>query len=143
MTKRKDDILLERYFKNGFLNKKYYLNNSYYQPYSGKDRLVAGLLFYQDFLSWKKGHLQAIDTTVPKVDNTYNFQTTNIPTLRFRKALKKVSTPFVPILYKIVLEQKEIKPPSTFSKREKLYFNDEIKTLLCRGLDELISYYQY
>ncbi|MBR5599308.1 MAG: hypothetical protein IKW39_04630 [Alphaproteobacteria bacterium] len=143
MTKRKDDFLLERYFKHGFLDKKYYHNNTYYQPYTAKDRLTAGLLFYKDFISWKQGHLHSLDPSIPKVDYSYNFTVTNIPIKRFRSALRKVSTPFIPILYKIVLEQQEIPPPVKCTKRERLYFNDEIKTLLCRGLDELISYYQY
>ena len=60
----------------------------------------------------------------------------------FRRALKKVSAPFVPVLYKIVLEEKEIRAPKGASTRERLYFNDEIKNLLCRALDELVPYYR-
>ena len=142
MTRKKDIILLERYYSNGFLDKKYYLQNNYYQPYSGLERLKAGLIFYQDFIFWQKGNLRAIDFTIPKVDYTYNFSTPLPSHFRFHNSLKKLSRPFIPILYKIILEQQEIKPPPNISKRERLYFNDEIKTLLCRGLDELISYYQ-
>ena len=53
-----------------------------------------------------------------------------------------MSAPFVPVLYKIVLEEKEIRAPKGASTRERLYFNDEIKNLLCRALDELVPYYR-
>lgn len=142
MLKNKNHILLERYFTQGFLDKKYYHNNHYYQPYSSSDRLHAGLRFYLDFLSWQRGHLQAKDISIPKVDSSKFFLTQNLASTRFRKVISHVSTPFVPILYKIVLEQQEITPPPLTSKRERLYFNDEIKTLLCRGLDELITHYK-
>lgn len=142
MTKASKQILLERYFLQGYLDKKYYHNNQYYQPYSANDRLHAGLRFYLDFLSWKRGHLKAKDITIPKVDSSKIFLTQNIASSRFRNIIRHVSPPFIPILYKIVLEQTEIKPPHTSSPRERLYFNDEIKTLLCRGLDELINQYK-
>ena len=48
----------------------------------------------------------------------------------------------MPVLYKIVLEEKEIRAPKGASTRERLYFNDEIKNLLCRALDELVPYYR-
>lgn len=142
MTKKHDLSVFDRYHLNGHLDKKYYINNSYYQPYNAKERYHAGILFYKDFLSWKRGHLKATDLTAPKVDGTRRVIGDNISSERFRRALKNISSPFVPILYKIILEQSEIRPPKKLSNRERLYFNDEIKTLLCRGLDELISYYK-
>ena len=142
MIKSKDLSVFDRYHLNGYLDKKYYINNNYYQPYSSKERYLAGILFYKDFLSWKKGHLKATDLTAPKVDCSHNILGDNFSTERFRKTLRCISSPFLPILYKIVLEQTEIKPPKKMTPRERLYFNDEIKTLLCRGLDELISYYK-
>ena len=142
MARKKDIFLLERYYNNGYLDKKYYINNSYYQPFSALDRLKAGIFFYQDFLSWKKGHLKSLDLSTPKVDTSYKTFNDNISSERFRKSLRKLSTQFVSVIYKIVIEQSEIKSPYKMSKRETLYFNDEIKTLLCRGLDELVSYYK-
>ena len=142
MLRNKDTFLLERYYNNGFLDKKYFLNNTYYQPYSAKDRLKAGIFFYKYFLSWQKSHLKSLDLTTPKVDISFKGFDDNFSSERFRRALRKISTPFISVLYKIVLEQSEIKSPYKMTKRETLYFNDEIKSLLCRGLDELASYYK-
>lgn len=142
MTKSKELSVFDRYHLNGYLEKKYYINNSYYQPYSAKERYLAGILFYKDFLSWKRGHIKALDFTIPKVDYAKRIIGDNLSSERFRKTLRAISYPFLPILYKIILEQTEIKPPKKMTPRERLYFNDEIKTLLCRGLDELISYYK-
>lgn len=141
MAKKNDKSILFKYFMSGCLDKKYYSKNGYYQPFSAKDRYEAGMMFYKDFVSWKKGHLKAIDLSVPKVKGGKNNYELYYGSERFRKVLRKVSTPFLPILYKIVLEDVEIKAPINLRTREKLYFSDEIKSLLCRGLDELVSYY--
>lgn len=134
--------VFERYHLNGYLDKKYYTKEGYYQPYSASERYHAGTLFYKDFLSWKKGHLKAVDLTIPKVDCSKVIIGDNLASDRFRKTLRQISSLFIPILYKIILEQIDIKPPKNMSPRERLYFNDEIKTLLCRGLDELIEFYK-
>ncbi|CDA17236.1 MAG: hypothetical protein V8R11_04590 [Alphaproteobacteria bacterium] len=136
--------LLGRYFQQGWLSKKYYIADGYRQLYSAEDRLLAGTMLYADFLKWGKGQLQVRDYAMPKVDGGSGWDDwqTGIGAENFRRALKKVSAPFVPVLYKIVLEEKEIRAPKGASTRERLYFNDEIKNLLCRALDELVPYYR-
>ena len=135
--------LISKYYNLGYLNQRYYINGEYYQPYSAEDRLQAATVFYGDYLSWRSGRVKCIDTSVPKVDGgvktgldlTVGFD-------RFRRALRSVSKVYLGVVYKIVIEEKNIKPSVNMSSREKLYFSDEIKTLLCRGLDELVSYYK-
>lgn len=136
--------LLGRYFQQGWLSKKYYVADGYRQLYSAEDRLLAGTMLYADFLKWGKGQLRVHDYAMPKVDGGSGWDDwlTGIGAENFRRALKKVSAPFVPVLYKIVLEEKEIRAPKGASTRERLYFNDEIKSLLCRALDELVPYYR-
>ena len=134
--------VFDRYHINGYLDKKYYTPEGYHQPYSAKERYLAGSLFYKDFNSWKKGHLKAVDLSIPKVDCANAIIGDNLASERFRKTLKQISSIYLPILYKIILEQIDIKPPKNMSSRERLYFNDEVKTLLCRGLDELVEYYK-
>ncbi len=141
MVKKNNNSLLFKYFKSGDLDKKYYSKYGYIQPFSAKDRFEAGVMFYKDFISWKKGHLKAIDLSVPRVRGGKNNFELHYGSERFRRVLRKISTPFLPILYKIILEEVDIKVPVNLSTREKLYFNHEIKLLLCRGLDELVSYY--
>ena len=138
-------FLLTRYFNIGWLQRRYYDGKHYHQPFSAEDRLYAGECLYADFLSWSSrfGGLHSIDWQVPRVDG--GRVGGNMPISgeaeRFRRALRRISKPSMPVIYKIVLEEREIKPPVSFSTRERLYFNDEIKGLLCRGLDEVADYY--
>lgn len=145
MSKRGTDLLLTKYFKQGWLKRRYYGEDGYRQPYSAEDRLWAGRCFYADFSCWRGASfaLKAVDLTRPKTDGGLlkNDVSAGIATERFRKALRHVSKSSLPVIYKIVLEEREIKAPAGLSEREKLYFNDEIKGLLCRGLDDLIPYY--
>lgn len=136
--------LLNKYFNLGWLSRRYYNGSTYLQPYSAEDRLDAGAKFYEDFVSWNALGLKARDYSKPVVD------TTRVGSLgvclspeaeRFRQALRSISRVNLPVIYKIVLEEIEIKAPKSMTAREVLYFNDEIKGLLCRGLDELVSYY--
>lgn len=137
------NLLIMTYFNKGYLNQRYYENGDYYQPYSAEDRLMAANLFYADYMSWKGGKVKCIDLSVPKVDGGKGgFGDMALGIDRFRKALRVISRPHLSVVYKIVIEDKDIKPKHTFTQREKLYFSDEIRSLLCRGLDELVSYYK-
>ncbi|MCM1324241.1 MAG: hypothetical protein NC218_08760 [Acetobacter sp.] len=139
-------FLLSKYFKIGWLSRRYYDGRRYHQPYSAEDRLLAGERFYADFMQWNRfsGTLRSVDCSIPRVDG--GIRGGLVPLTpeaeRFRRALRRVSRSHLPVIYKIVLEEKEIKPQSCLSARERLYFNDEVKGLLCRGLDELASYYR-
>lgn len=145
MSKRGTDLLLTKYFKQGWLKRRYYSEAGYRQLYSAEDRLYAGKCLYDDFLVWHSNSfcLKSTDLTRPKTDGGMlkNDMAVGGKTERFRKALRFVSKASLPVLYKIVLEEQEIKAPENMSEREKLYFNDEIKGLLCRGLDEIIPCY--
>lgn len=137
-------FLLNRYFGQGWLSRCYYDGKSYRQPYSAEDRLRAGEMFYEDFLVWNRFGLQAQDYSSLRVDTHRTFCGVSLAmeAERFRRALRRLSKANLAVIYKIVLEEKEIKPQRAMSAREMLYFNDEIKGLLCRGLDELASYYK-
>ena len=138
-------FLLTKYFHLGWLSRRYYNGKQYIQLYSAEDRLRVGKLLYADFLRWKKGVHLIRDYDNVKVDVSFcNGQNlaTGYTAERFRRALRAVSKVSLPVVYKIVLNEEEIKAPHLMSAREKLYFNDEIKGLLCRGLDELIAFYK-
>lgn len=137
-------FLLNRYFKQGWLSRCYFDGQNYHQPYSDEDRLLAGECFYADFLKWNACGLKSRDYTSPLVDGGVAFYGVSLSpeAERFRRALRRLSKDSFIVVYKIVLEEKEICAPRAMSARERLYFNDEIKGLLCRGLDQLASYYQ-
>ena len=146
MSQRKKDLLLSRYFKQGWLARRYYDGSAYRQLYSASDRLWAGECFYTDFVLWQRASfsIKAVDFSLPKTDGGV-FRcdgAIGADAERFRQALRRLSKTNLPVLYKIVLEEQEIIPPKSLTERERLYFNDEIKGLLCRGLDELISFYK-
>lgn len=137
-------LLLDKYYNHGWLKHKYIDGINYHQPYSADDRLLAGKLFYNDYLSWQLSRRLIINYDQPYVDISRN---SNLPTSsneseRFRKALKLIPKSFLPLLYKILLEEKEIKPTKTLSEREITYFNNEIKSILCRCLDTLCNFYK-
>ena len=135
--------LISKYYNLGYLNQRYYIDGQYYQPYSAEDRLQAATVFYGDYLLWRNGRVKSIDASIPKVDGgVMSGLDLTIGFDRFRRALRCVSKVYLGVVYKIVIEEKNIKPKANMSSREKLYFSDEIKTLLCRGLDELVSYYK-
>ncbi len=139
---KKGMSLLEKYFNQGALDKKYYGMEGYLQPFSAEERLQAGTALYADFLKWNRGHYRVRDYATPRVDGGMpDAWQLDYGSERFRRALKKVSRAHLPVIYKIVLEEAEIKAPAGMGTREKLYFNDEIKGLLCRGLDELCTHY--
>lgn len=141
---KNNKFLLNRYFKQGWLSRRYFDGQAYHQPYSDEDRLLAGECFYADFLKWNSSGLRARDYASPFVDGGVAFYGIALTpeAERFRRALRRLNKDTLVVLYKIVLEEKEIKAPAAMSTRERLYFNDEIKGLLCRGLDQLASYYQ-
>lgn len=144
-SRRTGGFLLLKYFNMGWLLRAYYDGVGFRRPYSAEDRLKAGELFYADFLSWRKGAVcLAADYDLVKVDTSFRGGGVSISfeSERFRRAVKLLSRANLPVVYRIVLEEKEIKAPREMSARERLYFNDEIKGLLCRGLDELASYYK-
>ena len=137
-------FLLNRYFGLGWLSRRYFDGKGYHQPYSAEDRLRAGEMFYADFLVWNRFALKAQDYSIPRVDGGQPFcgVVLSMEGERFRRALRRLSKANLSVIYKIVLEEKEIRPQHKMSVREQLYFNDEIKGLLCRGLDELASFYK-
>ena len=144
MGKQKNIFLLTKYFNLGWLERRYFDGQLYHQPYSAYDRLHAGRILYDDFIGWKKGvrlvrdyDAEPVDVALPLSGNVC----LSAQAERFRQALKNVPKASLSVLYRIVLNEEEIKPPVGFSEREKLYFNDEIKGLLCRGLDQLCSFY--
>lgn len=137
-------FLLVKYFNSGWLNRRYFDGNRYWQPYSAADRLRGGKLFYNDFMAWKKGAKLIRDYEAIKVDVSLTGGekiSCSKAAERFRQALRTLSKTTLPVVYKIVLCEEEISAPKSLSEREKLYFNLEVKNLLCRGLDELASFY--
>lgn len=144
MAEEGEDFLLKQYFRKGWLERAYFDGEKFVQPYSANDRLRAGEIWYDDFLAWKKGTHIICNYDLIKVDCSaisndgirlgFNAE-------RFRQATKQVPKSSLAVIYKIILEEQKISPPRNIGKREKLYFCDEIKGLLCRGLDALCSYY--
>lgn len=144
MEKHKNIFLLTKYYHIGWLERAYYDGKNYCRPYSAEDRLKAGKLLYEDFLCWKKGTRLIRDYDAVKVDvglSTSGGIQLSFSAERFRRVLRGIPSIALPVIYKIVLLEEEIKPKKTMSTREKLYFNDEIKGLLCRGLDAACSFY--
>ncbi len=145
MVKKGNDFLLAQYFRKGWLERQYFDGENMVQPYSVDDRLRAGELCYEDCVSWQKGaHLircyeaMKIDCSAVSYEGVrlgYNAE-------RFRRAIRHIPQISMTVIYKIVLNEQKISPPDRLSKREKLYFCDEIKGLLCRGLDALCVFYQ-
>jgi hypothetical protein len=136
-------FLLEKYYRLGWLERKYLVNCKYIQPYSAEDRLLIGKRLYNDFVAWQKGARLTRDYDEIYVDVSpavTRDMHEGYSAERFRHAIGRLSKNLLPIVYRIVLEEKEIKAPTKMSAREKLYFNDEVKGMLCRGLDELIKY---
>ena len=137
--------LLKKYFKQGWLTRRYFDGKRFLQPYSAEDRLHAGEMFYGDFAAWRRGvHLtRAYDLIKVDVSKPVSSGVqTGVAAERFRKALRLVSKASLPVIYKIVLEEEEVDVNEKMSARERLYFNDEIKGLLCRGLDDLCGFYE-
>lgn len=140
--KNNNVFLLERYFNAGKLKQRYYDGKSYCQPYSAEDRLLAGKMFYEDFLSWQKNARLIRNYEAIKVDvslNTAGGFSKN--TERFRRALKRLPKASLEVVYQIVLCENDIMAPPNFNERERAFFYDDIKGLLCRGLDELCRFY--
>lgn len=134
-------FLLEKYYHLGWLDRKYMVDCQYIQPYSAEDRLFIGKRLYESFVIWQKGIRLTHDYDEMYVDVSPMFNRAvneHQAAERFRHSIAKLSKNVLPIIYRIVLEEREIKAPQGMSDREKLYFNDEVKGLLCRGLDELI-----
>lgn len=139
---KESPFLLERYYHLGWLNRRYLVNCKYIQPYSAEDRLLIGKQLYEDFIYWQRGIklTHAYENGYVDVDISHKCEIKDHQAAeRFRHMLNKLSKSVLPIIYRIVLEEREIPAPKTMSAREKLYFNDEVKGLLCRGLDELIT----
>lgn len=143
MTKKKNQAVLMRYFNHGWLDRPYFDGEWFCRPYSAEDRLRAGTLFYGDYLVWLKGNVNAVNYEKPKVDGGMMFAAAPFAEQgeRFRRALRRLSKASLGVVYKIVLEEREILVPMGISERERLYFSDEIKRLLCSGLDELCRFY--
>lgn len=137
-------LLLDKYYKKGWLKHKYLDGMNYHQAYSEDERLLAGKLFYSDYQHWQLSRRLTVNYEQLYVDisRIHSLPSCSTESERFRKALKKLPSSFLPILYKIVLEEKEIKPAKTLSEREITYFNNEIKSALCRCLDNLCSFYK-
>lgn len=138
---RDDVFLLKTYFKQGWLSRRYFNGKTFCQPYCAEDRLKAGERFYEDYLSWQVGQRLISDYERQRVDGSSLFLGFSPEAERFRRALRLISKTSLPVVYKIVLEEKAIGLPQGVSARERLYLNDEVKGLLCRGLDELCRFY--
>lgn len=140
----KRKTLLQKYFNAGWLNKKYYSEKGYRQLYSAEDRLWAGTKLYADFVKWNQYSFPVRDYEKPKVDGGAfeGDMRDTIAMEKFRRVVKVIPPMLMPVIYKIVFEEQEIKPPYAMNTREKLYFYDEIKISLCRGLDAVAAYYQ-
>jgi len=137
--------LLRKYFKQGWLTRRYFDGKSFLQPYSAEDRLYAGEMLYRDFSAWQRGMRLTRAYDMVKVDVSKSISgcvQTGVSAERFRKALRLLSKASLPVVYKIVLQEEEVDVSEKMSARERLYFNDEIKGLLCRGLDELCGFYE-
>ena len=135
-------FLLEKYYRLGWLDRKYMVDCQYIQPYSAEDRLFIGKRLYESFVIWQKGMRLIHDYDEMYVDVSPGLNRAvneHQAAERFRQAIGKLSQSVLPVVYRIVLEEREIKAPKGMSDRERLYFNDEVKGLLCRGLDELIK----
>ena len=143
MIEDKPKSLLGIYFKMGKLNQRYYDGKNYCQPYSAEDRLRAGELFYNDFIGWQKGVRLIQDYSGIKVDSGFAGKQDGLISERFRRALKRLPKASLPVVYKIVLNETDIMAPHSFSEREKTQFYGEIRSLLCRGLDALCSFYAH
>ena len=137
-------LLLEKYYKQGWLKYKYIDGLNYHQPYNDEERLLAGKLFYNDYISWQLSRRLIInyDQLYVDISRLPSLPTCTSESERFRKALKLIPKSSLPLLYKIVLEEKEIKAPKSLSEREITYFNNEIKSTLCRCLDTLCNFYK-
>ncbi len=137
-------ILLDKYYKIGWLKYKYIDGINYHQPYNEDERLLAGKLFYNDYISWQLSRRIIVNYGQQYVDISRNINLPNCSceSERFRKALKQIPKSFLPLLYKILLEEKEIKPQKSLSEREITYFNNELKGILCRCLDSLCDFYK-
>lgn len=134
------------YYNQGWLAKRYYDGKLFHQPYSCEDRLWAGKMLYEDYMVWRRGAKLTQDYTLERVDKSLPLHggvMTSFSAERFRRAIKQVNKAVLPVVYKIVLSEERITAPKGLSKREQLYFNDEIKGLLCRGLDELCQFYRH
>ena len=145
MNTPKRGSLLKKYFKQGWLRRRYYDGKHFLQMYSAEDRVYAGEMFYHDFMTWRKGVRLTRTYDAMKVDVSKPISggvQLGPAAERFRKALRLISKASLPVIYKIVLEEEEIDVAEKMSARERLYFNDEIKGLLCRGLDELCGFYE-
>jgi hypothetical protein len=44
-------LLLEKYYNQGWLKYKYIDGLNYHQPYNDEERLLAGKLFYNDYIT--------------------------------------------------------------------------------------------
>lgn len=127
---------LEKYERKGWLN--------YGNKYIGSnEKLSAGLRFYCDF---RRGHIEtmtAIDWTKDRVDggnqrdlspSTWDART------RFIKALKAISSIYLPVVARVVLDDK----PLSIPKLDSAQYNHDLeiaKEHLCCGLDELSIHY--
>lgn len=140
MTNR-NVFLLKTYFKQGWLSRRYFNGQTFLMPYCAEDRLHAGELFYADYIHWLSGQNLVVNYEKLKVDGSSQHLGLSPQAERFRKALRLISKACLPVIYKIVLEEKIIPVPENASERERLYLNDEIKCLLCRGLDDLCRFY--
>jgi len=140
----KNVALLVKKYNLGCLERSYYDGQKYAQPYSAEDRLLAGQMLYADFLAWRKGTKLVRNYDLIKIDGgsfSGNSCSLSFAAERFRRALNVVPKSSLAVVYKIVLTEEDIKAPKEMSVREVLYFNDEIKGLLCRGLDALCRFY--
>ena len=137
-------LLLDKYYNNGWLKQKYIDGTNYHQPYSDEERLLAGKLFYNDYLKWQLSRRLIINYEQPYVDisRPHSSPSCSNESERFRKALKLIPSNFLPVLYKIVLEEKDLKASKNLSERETTYFNNEVKSVLCRCLDTLCNFYK-
>lgn len=110
--------------------------------FSTLDRISAGNRFYQDFQISGIQALYANDLAKIRVDGQSSHNVPEKKLLaqeRFRNALRDISPGFLPVIHRVVLEDKTL----TVSGKSRKALKDKTyqATLLCLGLDELIYHY--
>lgn len=137
-----ENTILEKYYNNGYLSKKYYINGEYKLVYSAEDRLKCGILFYNDFIIYNTKLLPYRKLNMIKVDNSNKKKDFySISAKRLYLVKKYLDKSYLNLLIEIIINQKDIIAPKELNTRERLYFSNDIKLQFCRSLDKLCKIY--
>jgi hypothetical protein len=139
----KQNSVLLTCFNHGWLDKAYFDGSGWHQPLSAEDRFLVAQFFYEDFLRWQHRQQRLVSAyDGVHVDTSRGSSALySLGEERFRRALHKLPKSIFSVLYKIVLEDRDIPAPAQTGVREKQYFYEEIKRLLCRGIDTISPLY--